>query len=773
MVDETDDDRPGRLVRLRLRVGGTVQGVGFRPFVHRVASELRLTGSIGNDDDGVWCEVQGSRPALEAFERRLVEDAPALARIEAIAATVIEARAGETAFAIEPSRSVGGAAAATIPPDVAPCRSCSAEVQRAGDRRHRYPFTCCTDCGPRYTVVRSLPYDRERTSMAPFAMCELCRREYETPGDRRHHAQANSCPRCGPRLSVVSFRSDEAGDGAAAGDPADGDPLDRSVAALRTGAIVALKGVGGYQLLCRADDADAVARLRRRKRRDEKPFAVLVASVDAAAELVELDDAGIRALTGPETPILLATRRTNGAVAENVAPGSRLLGVMLPASPLHLLVARAVGGAVVCTSGNVTDDPLAIDDSDAAERLGGIADLLLKHDRVIERRADDSVGAVVAGSFQILRRARGFAPRPVDLGTNGEVVLGVGAELKNTVCLAADRAAHVSAHVGDLENEATLRAFEGAVADLLSLTRAAPVAVAHDLHPEYLSTKFALAQDIAPTVGIQHHHAHLASCLADNGHDAPVVGVTFDGFGWGTDATLWGGEFLVGDASAYVRAAHIRPVGVPGGVQAVREPWRMAVAHLVAADESHDRIAARVRRDVADVGRVAGLVAASLETSSVGRLFDAVAALAGTVDTVTYEGQAAILLEQAATRSGWSPRFGIDDEPTIGIDPAPVFVELVDRLERGADAGEVAAGFHDGVARMIVDVCGRLRDRGSPSTVALSGGVFQNRRLVELTVPLLEARGFVVLRHRQVPPNDGGISLGQVAVARATVRAIR
>lgn len=822
---------------------GTVQGVGFRPFVHRLARRSGLTGAVGNDGRGVWCEVQGPEAALDAFTNVLRRQAPPLARIRGIetekiavivdeddfviavdapAAADLEAAAGPRA-ATGPHGGGASMTPASIPPDAAVCEVCSAEISDPADRRFGYAFTCCTDCGPRYTVVRSLPYDRAGTSMADFPLCGQCQAEYDRAGDRRHHAQATCCPDCGPTLELRT------GDGR----PVAGDSIAAAALMIAAGRIVAVKGLGGYQLVCRADDAAAVARLRTAKNRYEKPFALLVADLAEAEALVELDDLSRRALTGPERPIVLAERRPGAGVCEAVAPGSRCLGVMLPAAPLHQLLASAASTPLVCTSGNRSDEPIAIDDEDAADRLGPIADAFLVHDRRIERRADDSVGHVAAGRFQLLRRARGFVPRPVRLQRGGPAVLGVGAEMKSTVCLGLDDEAHLSVHLGDLEDPLALEAFEGAVADLLEMSGAEPALVVHDHHPEYLSAKFARSQTLAPAVGVQHHHAHLAACLADNAYDGPAIGVVFDGLGWGDDDTLWGGEFLVGDAAGFDRAAHLTPVPLPGGTAAIREPWRMAVAHLVrlpgpdaeavnrpgdwsglaGGADTADRsgllegleiesvtVARLLGRSEAEAAAVAGLCAGgrSLVTSSMGRLFDAVAALCGLADSVSYDGQAAIRLEQAAVvtdrsyrwdlpdsgPSGRGPRSGLALSPSgpdpsdpsppgppMRIDPAPVIAAVATDAMAGVDPAVIAGAFHTGLAHMIVEVCARLRDATGVWTATLSGGVFQNRLLVELTAPLLEAAGFEVLLHSQVPPNDGGISLGQVAVGRALLRA--
>ncbi|MEL7155010.1 MAG: carbamoyltransferase HypF [Actinomycetota bacterium] len=759
----------GRKRRL-IEIEGTVQGVGFRPFVVRWATELGLAGSVGNDGRRVHIEVEGPLDQLDRFTTALTDAAPPLAVVEAM--TVADmAPTGQQGFVISTSE-VADPGHVAVPPDVAPCSACLTEMDDPNDRRFRYPFICCTDCGPRYTVIRQLPYDRERTSMARFELCPACRREYEDPNDRRFHAQATCCPTCGPELDVS---------------------IESAIEQLRSGRIVAVKGLGGYQLLCRADRAESVRQLRHRKNREEKPLAVLVSSVDEAEALVELDPVARRALAGPEAPIVLATAKggpDRGALAADVAPGTGLVGVMLPSTPLHRLLANGLRVPLVCTSGNRSEEPIVIDDETVQARLGPIADAFLGHDRSIERRADDSVGQVVGGRFQLLRRARGFAPRPVALLHDGPPVLGLGAELKSTVCLAVGRAAGLSVHLGDLESPATLQEFERAIADQQALTGTEPRLVVHDLHPEYLSTKFGRSQVLAPTLAVQHHHAHLAACLADNGLDGSAIGVTFDGLGWGADDTAWGGEFLVGDATAYTRAAHLRPVALPGGAAAARQPWRMAVAHLVGAYGAKDAadLAWSVPTLLGAIGpgasasdpgtaldAVVGLCQAgrSVPTSSMGRLFDAVAAFCGVGGVVSYEGQAAIGLEQidAEGEADRTYPWEIGSGAAMVIDPAPLIRAIVDDLDHGVAATAIAARFHRSVASLIVEVCQRLREDNGLDVVALTGGVFQNRLLVELTVPPLETAGFTVLIHGQVTPNDGGISLGQVAIGRAHLRA--
>lgn len=747
--------------RRRLRITGTVQGVGFRPYVHRLARDLSLTGIVGNDSAGVWCEIQGSRDNLDEFEVRVAADAPPLAAVDSVRSEDMQPVAGERAFSVVASTDDGSSVrVSTVPPDVATCSDCLAEVADPAGRRYRYAFTCCTDCGPRYTVIEELPYDRARTSMSPFPLCKACETEYADPGDRRHHAQAVCCPDCGPTMSLTAEAGVEAG-----------DPIAKAAALLRTGAIVAIKGAGGYQLACRADDDEAVRRLRRRKHRDEKPFAVLARSLEAAEPLAVLDDVSIAALMGPEAPIVLAPRRHDAPLAMSVAPSNRLVGVMLPATPLHALLSEAVGIPLVCTSGNRTDEPIVIDDARVPDELGGIADAVLSHNRTIERRADDSVAQVAAGRIQLLRRARGYAPRPVRLGSSGPPVLAVGAELKSTVCLAIGAEACLSVHLGDLENEAALAGFELAIADLLALSRTSPELVVHDLHPEYLSTKFAASSSLGPMLGVQHHHAHLAACLADAGRSGPAIGAIFDGLGWGNDGTLWGGEILVGDASGCERVAHLRPVAMPGGTAAIREPWRMALAYLTAAYGHDVPPLAALRGHLEQAPQVLEQCrpGRSITTTSMGRLFDAVAVACGIGTKVTYEGQAAIGLEQLAKQPERRYRVELSEDAPAHIETASVVEAIVADLMAGLDPARVAGAFHRWVADVVLASSERSRAQTGIAVVALSGGVFQNRLLTELTVPTLTEAGFEVLLHRQVPPNDGGISLGQAAIGRAAL----
>ncbi len=733
-------------VRLRLRVEGVVQGVGFRPFVHGLARRLCLGGHVGNDPGGVFIEVEGPRPRVDEFVTGLRVLAPALASIERISAEATPVL-GATEFAIVPSQPAGSRLT-LVSADSAPCPDCLAELADPADRRYRYPFINCTNCGPRFTIVRGVPYDRPLTTMAPFAMCHACSVEYHDPDNRRFHAQPVCCPRCGPRLNI---------------------PLEEAASRLNDGAIVAVKGVGGYHLAVRADHEPAVRRLRASKHREDKPFAVMVGSAGQADLLCQVDAAAAVLLAGRARPIVLLPRRPGSDVAASVAPGRRELGLMLPYSPLHHLLLDAVGTPIVLTSGNISDEPIAFTDDDARARLGPLVDAVLSHDRPIHTRAEDSVVRVVRGSPLPLRRSRGFAPEPVRLRWPApRPVLSCGAELKNTFCLVRDHHAFVSPHIGDLSSYAALRSYQDGIGHFQRLFDITPQVVAHDLHPDYLSTRYALGLSDVDTVGVQHHHAHIASCLADNDHSGPVIGVAFDGTGYGPNGTIWGGEVLIADLTSYTRAAHLAEVPMPGGVAAIRQPWRMAVAHLDAAfpDSTLARWFDR-HPDWPAVRTLARSGTNSPVTSSVGRLFDAIAALLGVRDEVTYEGQAAIELEQLAAPSEGGAY------PMSGLNGADLVRAVVSDQLAGVDIPTIAARFHNGLAQAVVRMCAEVRENTGLSTVALSGGVFQNVLLLTRIADGLAAIGFTVLTHRRVPPNDGGICLGQAAVAAALDRATR
>jgi hydrogenase maturation protein HypF len=742
--------------RVRVRVEGVVQGVGFRPHVHRLATDLGLAGFVLNDASGVLLEVEAPPAAVERFLERLGAEAPPLASIERLVPEEL-APMGERGFAILVSDGAGEPSAA-VAPDAATCADCLAELRDPADRRHRYPFINCTACGPRYTIVTGVPYDRARTTMAGFAMCDLCRAEYADPADRRFHAEPIACPACGPSARLI-----DAGGGAVPG-----DPVAVAAAALLDGRIVAVKGIGGFHLACRAADEGAVARLRARKRREEKPFAVMVPDVATAHLLVSLSPAEGALLAGRERPIVLARRRTGAAVAPSVAPRSADLGVMLPYSPLHHLLLEDAGTPLVMTSGNLSDEPIAHRDEDARERLGPVADLLLLHDRPIHTRVDDSVVRAVRGRRPLLmRRSRGWVPASLALPVPAErPLLACGAQLKSTACVAKGHRAWVGHHIGDLEEWETLRAFRESAEHLERLFAVTPEVVAHDLHPGYLSTAYALERDGVETLAVQHHHAHLAACLAEWGERGPAVGAILDGTGYGTDGTIWGGEILVGGLRDARRVAHLWPVRMPGGEAAIREPWRMACAWLAEAGAADEPpipagIAGRVAPGTwSAVARLARSDRSPVTTSA-GRLLDAVSAICGLRARVTYEGQAAIELEAACEPAAHGAY------PMDGLDPREAILAAVRDLAGGVAVGVVAARVHDGLAAAAAAACERAAEDAGTGLVVLSGGVFQNRRLLTVTASRLERAGLRVLIPERLPPNDGGISYGQAAVAAA------
>ena len=739
--------------RVRARVEGTVQGVGFRPYVYRLAGELGVAGHVLNDARGVVVEIEAPSETVERFLARLPIEAPPLATVERVVSEQLE-ELGEHGFSIRESPT-GGEPRAAVTPDSATCVDCLAELFDPRDRRFRYPFVNCTNCGPRFTIVRDIPYDRPNTTMGGFEMCPACRAEYLDPGNRRFHAQPNACPDCGPQVQLIGACT--------------ADPVAAAAQALLGGAIVAVKGIGGFHLACRADDEAAVARLRARKHREDKPFALMAPGLRAARALIHMTAARAALLGSPARPIVLAPRRPS-PIADSVAPRSSELGVMLPYSPLHHLLAADTGTTLVMTSGNVSDEPIAFDDEDAAERLTGIADLFLVHDRPIETRTDDSVARVSGDRPLLLRRSRGYVPASVRLPLDcGRHLLACGAELKNTFALARGANAWVGHHVGDLRNYETLRSFTAGIEHFQRLFAVKPQAVAYDLHPEYLSTKHALELEGVERIGVQHHHAHLAACLAEHGETAPALGAIFDGTGYGGDGTVWGGELLFGDLRGFERAGFLFPVRMPGGEAAIRQPWRMACAWLAASGTEPPALPVDpgAWKQVSELAR-SGV--ASPLTTSVGRLFDAVAALCGVRAEVTYEGQAATELEALAepAEAGSYPLPLRDDggAPVI-LDARPTVRAVVDDLRAGAAVAKIAARFHNALAAATATACTRAADRCGTETVVLSGGVFQNRRLLETTRELLRTAGLRVLTPEALPPNDGGIAYGQLAVAAA------
>ncbi|MDI6843368.1 MAG: carbamoyltransferase HypF [Anaerosomatales bacterium] len=783
-------DRHARLFHLT----GIVQGVGFRPFVYNLAERLGVRGWVRNASDGVWIHAEADEDVLSAFERALIEEAPPMARITGASSrsTVLE---GFDSFSIVPSHAEEGART-LVSPDIATCAACVAELFDPADRRYRYPFINCTNCGPRFTVIADIPYDRPLTSMRSFPMCPECAAEYADPADRRFHAQPDACFVCGPRLYLNPGRDDLSVETDwlwSSGVETDSRPhkdrdaerarsdaiLRRAAELLRDGAILAVKGLGGFQLACDATSEDAVAVLRERKRRYGKPLAVMARSIADVKAWCEVSDAEAELLASPAAPIVLLAKRAEpdpqtAPPAPSLAPRLREIGVMLPYTPLHHLLLAEVGVPLVMTSGNVSEEPICTGNAEALERLAGIADAFLLHDREILARYDDSVARVGPRGVELIRRARGYAPFPLPAPEPAHVdVLACGPEQKNTVTLLSGDHAFVTQHVGDMENAETFAAFERVIADYERLFRISPALVAHDLHPEYLPTKHALALGL-PTEGVQHHHAHIASVLGEHAEPGPVIGVAFDGTGYGTDGAIWGGEVLLASVTGFERFAHLEYVPLPGGEAAIRRPARMALGILAAFDLLDHPGASFLRQRLApgEEDVVLRMVERRLNTprtSSAGRLFDAVAALAGIRDDALYEGQAAIELEAVADRDehgaypfGW-------EAPVITTQSAVRAV--LDDLSAGVGAPTVAMRFHRGLSLAIVDACERARRRTGLSTVAVSGGVFMNRILTSLALEELEARGFRVLTHVSLPVNDGGVSFGQAIVAWARRRA--
>jgi hydrogenase maturation protein HypF len=761
--------------RVRARVEGVVQGVGFRPFVYRLAREEQLGGFVLNDERGVVLEVDGRADAVLSFLARLARESPPLAVVERVDCHPLEST-GERDFRIVESVQRGDADA-LVAPDAATCDDCIAELRDPGDRRYRYPFVNCTNCGPRFTIVRGVPYDRPATTMAGFAMCAACRREYDDPGDRRFHAQPNACPACGPRVQLLGR------DGEPLALAGARDALHAAARQIAGGALLAVKGIGGYHLACAAADERAVRELRLRKRREDRPFALMARDADAAGALVELREAERALLAASARPIVLAPRRAGAAVAAAVAPGLPELGVMLPYAPLHhvLLADLAELGvdALVLTSGNLSDEPIAFCDDDARERLSGVADAFVTHDRPIETRTDDSlVRAVTVGGDRrplMLRRSRGYVPASVELPlAAARPLLACGAQQKATFCLARGRRTWVSHHIGDLEHYPALLAYQTGIEHFQRLFAVRPEVVAHDLHPDYASTAYALEREGAELVGVQHHHAHLAACLAEHGLEGPAVGAIYDGSGYGTDGTVWGGEILVGDLAAFERAASLRPLRMPGGAAAIHEPWRMACAWLAAATGEPVPLPATLAGQVEaarwqQVGRIGASPGVSPLTSSMGRLFDAVAALCGIRARVSYEGQAAVELESLAD-AGKCGAYEIalsDEEGRRVLDPRGAITEIARDLAAGERVSAIARRFHEGVAVATARACAEAAERHGLEIVVLSGGVFQNRLLLERTSALLAAAGLRPLVPERLPPNDGGIAYGQAAVAAA------
>ncbi len=776
--------------RYRLKVTGIVQGIGFRPFVYNLAASLLLKGRVLNTGDGVEIEIEGPRDRLDAFVNRLKSDAPPLALIRSIALDRLPL-IGYDDFQIKTSQT-GGTLNTLISPDISICEDCSRELFDPADSRYGYPFINCTNCGPRFTIIKDIPYDRPNTTMSSFEMCGQCRSQYEDPADRRYHAQPVSCGKCGPELHLLDNR------GALA---ACGDAPERARKLLEAGHILAVKGLGGYHLACDAKNKTAVAELRRRKQRDEKPFALMAKDMDTVRKYCRVDAAERALLESVRKPVVLLKKREDCSLPQEIAPGNPYLGIMLPYTPVHLLLFNAGETAasdiidmpgpeiLVMTSGNISSEPICYKDDDALRELKGIADFYLTNNREIFIRTDDSVTRSFQGNEYIIRRARGYVPMPViceAVPADVPSVLACGGELKNAFCLGKGREFYVSHHIGDLENLETMQSFEEGVEHFKRLFGIKPEIIAYDLHPEYLSTKYAMEATYGRKVGVQHHKAHIASCMADNDVKGEVIGVAFDGTGYGEDGKIWGGEFFTGSYGSLRRAAHLEYVRMPGGSAAIHEPWRMACSYLEnagidsevlaelkgygARDLWHNRKAPEERK--ASIGAVKSMIAAGFNspfTSGMGRLFDAVSAIAGVRYSSGFEGQAAMELEFAAGQGGYGRYpFEIYQENGVYVLGTPELVKSVFRdRQQGVSAGIISTRFHETVAVMIHEICCRLRKETGMNRVVLSGGVFQNMLLLSRSAEMLAQSGLEVFVHKRVPANDGGLSLGQAVIAVA------
>ncbi|MET9913236.1 carbamoyltransferase HypF [Streptomyces sp. NPDC006476] len=764
-------------VRRRVTVRGTVQGVGFRPFVHRLATGLALSGFVSNTASGVLIEVEGLPEEVDRFCDRLAAEPPPLATVTGVGVEELPVTGVDDSFTIRATEHSSGRT--QLPPDTATCADCLRELADPADRRHRHPFVTCTHCGPRFTIATGMPYDRALTTMTGFPMCPACAREYGDPADRRFHAQPVACPDCGPRLRLVPAP------GSGQRPARDGDALAAARALLAAGRILAVKGLGGYHLACDATDARAVDTLRARKERGGKPFAVMCADLDTVERIAEVSSAERTALTGPRRPIVLLRRRTAAAglpLATGVCPGSPHLGVMLPYTPVHTLLLGLPGDppgprVLVMTSGNRSGEPIVTDDEEALTRLAGLADAWLAHDRVIASPCDDSLLRVRAdGTEQVLRRSRGYVPRPLRLPVAVRPTLAVGGDLKNALCVGEGDQAWLGPHIGDMGDLTTLEAAQRAEGHMRRLSGVTPELVAADRHPGYHSSRWARRRAAQPPLSapvfVQHHHAHIASAMAEHGLDGttPVIGVAFDGTGYGDDGTVWGGEFLLADYTGHRRFAHLAPAPLPGGDAGVANPCRLALARLWAAGLAWEPdlpcVAACSPAELSVLKRQLTRGVACVATSSMGRLFDAVSSLVGVCHRAGYEAQAALELEAAAAAA----RYADDTAYTFGLvsglcDPAPVLGALVADLRRGTPVPVLAARFHRGVARAVAEICRRARRETGVATVALSGGVFANALLEEECARLLAQDGFAVLLHGEVPPNDGGLALGQLVVA--------
>jgi len=746
-------------IRACVRVEGVVQGVGFRPFVYGLALGHDLKGWVLNDEKGVAMEIEGEKNKVEEFLSGL-SSPPPIATIEKTAVSYLPPL-GYSSFEIRDSKE-GEERLALISPDIATCKDCLNELFNPQDRRFEYPFINCTNCGPRFTIIEDIPYDRRNTTMSPFVMCDPCNREYHNPLDRRFHAQPNACPECGPTLQLMDNSGKEV---------ITRDPAREAVRLLGMGKIVAIKGLGGFHLACDATKEEVVASLRSRKFREDKPFAVMCKDLDVIDRICLLDNLSRELLETKERPIVILPKKEDAHIARSVAPFQRTLGVMLPYTPLHHLLFRGNADILVMTSGNVSDEPIAFHDAEAFSRLKRIADFFLVHNREIRTRCDDSVIKPLKGKAIFFRRARGFAPFPFKFDKHGKNILACGADLKNTFCLTKGDSAFLSQHTGDMENFETMDSFERGIELYKQLFQIEPELVVHDLHPDYLSTRYAMSLEL-PDIGVQHHFAHALSCMAEYGKKGPCLAVIMDGTGYGEDGTVWGGEFLEVNVQGYRRLGHLRYIPLPGGDRAVNEPWRMAAAYLERVYGDLERVSIRLEKgfDLERWSQIRLAVKSQINSplcSSMGRLFDAVSAILGVRTIVNYEGQAAIELEQIAEKreKGEYPFEILDEKGSIIVDPDPIIEAVVEDLKRKESPAVISARFHNSIVKIIFEIAKKVRLENGLSDVFLSGGVFQNTFLLGKAWDILKDDGFNVFIHQKVPSNDGGVSLGQAFYA--------
>ncbi len=773
------------LILARINIRGVVQGVGFRPFVYGLAFRYNLKGWIFNSSEAVNIEVEGSRKAIELFQKTIQSETPPRAHIENITISYHKP-VGHGIFEIRHSVAEAGKYQ-LISPDIATCQKCLSELLDLQDRRYRYPFTNCTNCGPRFTIIDGIPYDRARTTMRQFQMCPQCQAEYDNPLDRRFHAQPNACPYCGPVVELIN---------ASGAIISCSDPVLHASQLLKRGEIIAVKGLGGFLLACNANNASVIATLRQRKHRPFKPFAIMVRDLGEAREHCNISSEEEILLSSTQSPIVLMNWKKSSSVAKEVAPRQKYLGIMLPYTPLHHLLLRDTDFPIVMTSGNLSEEPIAKDNDEALQRLSDIADYFLIHNRDIHSRYDDSVAIIERETIQLVRRARGYAPAPIHLGFQARQLLACGAEMKNTFCLTRDNYAFVSQHIGDMENVETLEHFTTTISLYEHLFNIHPEIIAHDLHPDYLSTSYAreLGASGIKTISVQHHHAHIVSCMADNRLDSPVIGVVLDGTGWGPDGHIWGGEFMIADYNSFDRMGHLEYLPLPGGDAATRKPYRIAVAYLLKllgenavekaiilsqSTEYQNKKDNPTKEDFTILASKTelGIIRRQIErrlnspmTSSMGRLFDAISALIGIRGTIDYEGQAAIELEMAAYNEEYNnnenyPYEILEDSNMLIVKLSKLFSAILEDMAVKNSQATISIRFHNTIVRIIGEMCELIAKRTGIRQVALSGGVFQNRLLFQKTVNMLEMDNFKVLTHRQVPCNDGGISLGQAVIA--------